>query len=84
MNENSKAARDAGFAGVALTVAALVGERAGLSPVEVGALATGLAFVAARAYRLLRARWPWLGDFDPGANAATGQPAPPPPLAPSA
>lgn len=81
MGANMKSARDAVIpGGVALFVAGIL-EHAGLDPYYASAVGVVAAWAVARAYRIVRRRWPWLAAADPGAeqlmNIPVGIPGPP-------
>ena len=64
MNATSKSIRDGIVSGTPAGIAMLVLMRLGLSDFEAVAIAPVITVVAARAYRALRARWPWLLAVD--------------------
>jgi hypothetical protein len=66
MKANLKSTRDMIGSGLALSIFAALTEY-GVRDATAGLLALGAAFLLARGYRLLRARWPALGEFDPAA-----------------
>lgn len=65
MNATGKSARDGAIPGGVAAVLATVLQQHGVSAYEAVLIAGAAAFVVARAYRLLRARWPLLAAFDP-------------------
>jgi hypothetical protein len=64
MDANKKSIRDGIISGTPAGIAMLVCMRLGLSDFEAVAIAPVVTVVAARAYRALRARWPWLLAVD--------------------
>ena len=68
MNSTLKSARDGGIAGgVAVAVTGLL-IRYGFDAALASLIGPVAGFLAMRAYRALRARYPWLAAFDPGAD----------------
>lgn len=65
MNPTAKSIRDAGLTGtVSVVVSALLVRYAGLDVAMAGVVGVAAGGFAARLYRALRARWPWLRALD--------------------
>ena len=61
---NPKIGRDAGFTGLGIVIMTVL-QHYGLDAISAGGIASIAVALAARLYRLLRAKWAWLAEFDP-------------------
>lgn len=82
MGATGKSIRDGGIAGgIAVLVSTVLVEQFDVPSGVAIALGPMAGAVAARAYRMLRARWPWLLNLDPpGGSEGTSSPPPAPPV----
>ncbi len=80
MGATGKSIRDGGIAGgVAVFVSTILVKQVGLEPGLAWMLGPVAGAVAARVYRIVRLRWPWLLEVDPpGGGGSTSAPAPAP------
>lgn len=70
MGATAKAARDAVLAGgPATAITAILISDYNVPAMTASAVGLGAAWLLPRLYRALRARWPWLSEFDPGSSA---------------
>lgn len=65
MNATGKSTRDGVLPGGTAAIVATLLQQHGVSASEAVLISGAAAFIVARAYRLLRARWGWLSAFDP-------------------
>lgn len=64
MGTNGKSIRDGAIPGTAAAATVVLFTHLGFSVTESAVLGPFAAAVAAWLYRTLRARWPWLAEFD--------------------